>query len=177
MLFAYRIFCNPSLSSKLFFLKTFFRKNGKKGPGTYVWSVEIPNFEPKKHWVFFLLMFSFVPFIHPILERRHTVLLLLLLLLLCMSPSGDPPWILKWAGLASSGQRPIFLNWPNIENSIFSAKKIFLRFLSFRNKSDFSWFFQIFYPRIRLDWRTVIKFCIPNTNKQREFFLADKIFV
>ena len=36
-----------------------------------------------------------------------TLVLLLLLLLLCMSRSGDPPWILKWAGLESSGQRLI----------------------------------------------------------------------
>ena len=45
---------------------------------------------------------------YPILERGSTVLLLLLLLqlllLLCTSHSGDPPWILEWAGLGSSGR-------------------------------------------------------------------------
>ena len=45
---------------------------------------------------------------NPKLERRSAVLLLLLLLLLlCTSRSGDPPWILKRAGLESSGRRLI----------------------------------------------------------------------
>ena len=64
-----------------------------------------------------LLAFSYFPTyseiwsppVLPLLERRSTVLLLLLLLLLhlCMSRSGDPPWILKWAGLESSDRRLI----------------------------------------------------------------------
>ena len=43
---------------------------------------------------------------HPILERGSAVLLLLLLLLLCHA-QGTPPWILKRAGLESSGRRLI----------------------------------------------------------------------
>ena len=40
---------------------------------------------------------------YPKLERSRTVLLLLLLLL-CHARSGDPPWILKRAGLESTGR-------------------------------------------------------------------------
>ena len=47
-------------------------------------------------------------FFHPILEKRSTILLLLLLLLLICHSQGTPAWILKRAGLESSGQSLIF---------------------------------------------------------------------
>ena len=57
---------------------------------------------------------------HPKLERRNPVLLLLLL---CTSRSGYPPWILKRAGLESSGRRLI--------SSIGKTKGIAFFFLDF----------------------------------------------
>ena len=79
---------------------------------------------------------------YPILEKRSTVLLLLLL---CMSRSGYPPWILKWGGLESSGQRLISSIGKTKRIGFFSAKtKYFPNFQIFW--FEIFWYFWIFWP-------------------------------
>ena len=82
---------------------------------------------------------------NPILERRSTVLLLL-----CMSRSGDPPWILKRGGLESSGRRLISLigKTKRIAFFFFSAKKknLFKKISIFlKKKFFFNLFLKIYF--------------------------------
>ena len=56
----------------------------------------------------------------------------------------------------------------------FGKKILFFNFRLF-GKSDFLTIFQIFFLRIALDWRALVKLLIPNIEKQRGFFLL-KIF-
>ena len=86
-----------------------------------------------------------------------------------------PPWILKWAGLESSGQRLI--------SSIGKTKRIYknwqkkyFKILRFFEDIFFVRFFHIFILRIGLDWRALVQSHIPNIEKQRVFFLAERFF-
>ena len=105
---------------------------------------------------------------YPLLERERTVLLLLLLLF-CHA-QGTLPWILKWAGLESSGQRLI--------SSISKTKRIaFLsckQFFSLWKFPDFfvekKWFFEIYQDFLRF-WDFSI-FFVTYSN----FFLGFYVF-
>ena len=85
----------------------------------------------------------------------------------------DPPSILKRAGLESSSRRLI--------SSIGNTKKVAFFWQIF---SSFSVFFKVifeifpdFFCRIGLDWRALVELHIPDTEKQRVFFLSlKKIF-
>ena len=92
--------------------------------------------------------------------------------------AGDPPpWILKWAGLESSGQRLISsIGKTKRIAFFFSPNKIFSKFTDFKNR-EFLRFFQIFFSGLGWTgelWSNRINLML--RNKEYFFVVAAKIY-
>ena len=80
------------------------------------------------------------------------------------------PWILKRGGLESSGRRLISSNGKT-NRRVFFLLFFSSKFSDFLKKKSV---FLRFFLRIWLDWRALVESHIPNIEKQRGFFFAEK---